>query len=277
MWTIHTVLWYHNVDHTYSTEKQDCCIGLWLAETFSTSPLKPLNWIQQNLTGSKISMSSTKFVFLGPIGKTRWPPWPIPQKGGILYSGARYVALWASCSSDWNATATNRMHPRILNWNIVIVCCSDWFHNFDSHAFWFAMISQCGPYIQHSDITMWTKQTVLWYHNVDHTYSTMISQCGPYIQLLLYHNVDHTYRTLTSQCGPYIQSSDITMWTIRIVLWYHNVDHTFTVLWYHSIDHTYRTLISQYGPYIQYSDITMWTIHTVLWFHNVDHTYKTLI
>ena len=42
-------------------------------------------------------MSSTKFVFFGPIGKTKWPPWPIRQKGGTLYSGARYVALWASC------------------------------------------------------------------------------------------------------------------------------------------------------------------------------------
>ena len=29
------------------------------------------------LTGSKISTSSTKFVFFGPIGKTRWPPWPL--------------------------------------------------------------------------------------------------------------------------------------------------------------------------------------------------------
>ena len=45
--------------------------------TFSTSPLKPLNRIQQNLTGSKISMSSTKFVFFRPIGKTRWPPRPL--------------------------------------------------------------------------------------------------------------------------------------------------------------------------------------------------------
>ena len=36
--------------------------GLWLAETFSTSPLWPLNRIQRNLTGSKISTSSTKFV-----------------------------------------------------------------------------------------------------------------------------------------------------------------------------------------------------------------------
>ena len=57
--------------------KQDGCPGLWLAETFSTSPLKLLNGIQQNLTRRKISTSSTKFVFFGPIGKTRWPPWPL--------------------------------------------------------------------------------------------------------------------------------------------------------------------------------------------------------
>ena len=45
-----------------------------LTFTFLTSPLKRLNRIQRNLTGSKISTSSTKFVFFGPIGKTRWPP-----------------------------------------------------------------------------------------------------------------------------------------------------------------------------------------------------------
>ena len=45
--------------------------------TFSTSSLKSLNGIQQNLTGSKISTPSTKFVFFGPIGKTRWRPWPL--------------------------------------------------------------------------------------------------------------------------------------------------------------------------------------------------------
>ena len=56
------------------SEKQDGRPGLWLAETFSTSPLKPLNRIQRNLTGSKISTSSIKFVFFGSIGKTRWPP-----------------------------------------------------------------------------------------------------------------------------------------------------------------------------------------------------------
>ena len=59
------------------SEKQDGCPGLWLAETFMTSSLKPLNAIQRNLTGSKISTPSTKFVFFRPIRKTRWPPWPL--------------------------------------------------------------------------------------------------------------------------------------------------------------------------------------------------------
>ena len=59
------------------SEKQDGRPGLWLAGTFATFPLKPLKGIQQNLTGSKISTSSSKFVFFGPIGKTWWPPWPL--------------------------------------------------------------------------------------------------------------------------------------------------------------------------------------------------------
>ena len=59
------------------SEKQDGRPGLWLAEAFSTSPLKLLTGIQRNLTGSKILTSSTKFVFFGLIGKTAWPPWPL--------------------------------------------------------------------------------------------------------------------------------------------------------------------------------------------------------
>ena len=59
------------------SQKQDGRPGLWLAETFSTSPLKPLNRIQRYLTGSKISVSSTNFVFFGPIRKTRWLPLPL--------------------------------------------------------------------------------------------------------------------------------------------------------------------------------------------------------
>ena len=59
------------------SEKQDGHPGLWFAEKFSTSLIKPLNGIQRNLTGSKILKSSTKFVFFGPIGKIRWPPCPL--------------------------------------------------------------------------------------------------------------------------------------------------------------------------------------------------------
>ena len=53
------------------SEKQNGRPGLWFAETFSTSALKPLNGIQRNLTGSIISTSSTEFVVFGPIGKTK--------------------------------------------------------------------------------------------------------------------------------------------------------------------------------------------------------------
>ena len=81
------------------SEKQDGRPGLWLAETFSTSPLKPLNGIQWNLTGSKISMSSSKFVFFGPIGQTRWPPWPLI--GWDIFD-------FSSETVEWNSTKLDR-------------------------------------------------------------------------------------------------------------------------------------------------------------------------
>ena len=80
-------------------EKQDGLPGLWFAETFSTSPLKPLKGIQWNLTGSKILTSSTKFVFFGPIGKTRWPPWPLI--GWDIFD-------FSSETAEWNSTKLYR-------------------------------------------------------------------------------------------------------------------------------------------------------------------------
>ena len=58
-------------------------------------------WNLKKLDRKQISTSSTKFVFFGPLSKQKCPPWLIPQKGGTLYSGARYVALWASCLRIW--------------------------------------------------------------------------------------------------------------------------------------------------------------------------------
>ena len=79
------------------SEKQDGRSGLWFADIFLTSSLKSLNGILWNLTGCKIFTSSTKFVFFRPMSKKKLLPWLISQKSGTLYSGARYVALWASC------------------------------------------------------------------------------------------------------------------------------------------------------------------------------------
>ena len=118
-------------------ENQDGRPGLWFAATFSTSPLKPLNGIQWNLTGSKISTSSTKFVFFEPIGKTRWSPWPLigwdifnfssetpeqnstkldrKQDSNVLYQVCVFRADWkikmAALASDW------LRHFRLLLWN----------------------------------------------------------------------------------------------------------------------------------------------------------------
>ena len=119
------------------SEKQDGRHGLWLAETFLTSPLKPLNRVQQNFTGSKISTSSTKFVFFGPIRKTRWPLWPLigwdifnfssetaeqnstlldrKQDLNVLYQVCVFQAdrknKMAAVASDW------LRHFRLLLWN----------------------------------------------------------------------------------------------------------------------------------------------------------------
>ena len=97
------------------SKKEDGRPGLWLAETFSTSPLKLQNRIQRNLTGSKITTSSTKFVFFRPISKQKCSPWLIPQKGGRLYSGARYMALWASC---FNAFLLEKFYIKIAFLNV---------------------------------------------------------------------------------------------------------------------------------------------------------------
>ena len=128
------------------SEKQDGCPGLWLAETFSTSPLKPLNRIQRNLTGSKISTSSTKFVFFGPIGKTRWPPWPLigwdifdfsavtaernstkldkKQDLNVLYQVCVFRVdrknKMAALASDW------LRHFRLLRWNCLMEFNETW-------------------------------------------------------------------------------------------------------------------------------------------------------
>ena len=111
--------------------KQDGRPCLWLAETFSTSPLKPLNGIQRNLTGCKISTSSTKFVFFGLIGKTRWPPWSLI---------GWYIFNFSSETSKQNSTKLDRKQDIIVLYQVCVfradrenkMAClaSDWLRHF---------------------------------------------------------------------------------------------------------------------------------------------------
>ena len=113
------------------SEKQDGRPGLWLAETFSTSPLQMLNEIQRNLTGSKILMPSTKFVFFGPIRKTRWPPWPLI--GWDIFD-------FSSATTEWNSTKLDRKRDlnalyqvcvfRADRKNKMAALASDWLRHF---------------------------------------------------------------------------------------------------------------------------------------------------
>ena len=92
------------------SEKQDGRPGLWLAETFSTSPLKPMNGIQRNLTGSKISTPSTKFVFLEPIRKTRWPPWPLIGWDIFDFFSENH---WTEFNETWQEARSPRPLPSL--------------------------------------------------------------------------------------------------------------------------------------------------------------------
>ena len=122
------------------SEKQDGRHGLWLVETFSTFPLKPLNGIQRNLTGSKISTSSTKFVFFGPIGKTRWPPWPL-----IVWD----ISDFSSETAEWNSTKLDRKQDLNVLYQ-VCVFRADWKNK---------MAALASDWLRHFRLLLWNRWT----------------------------------------------------------------------------------------------------------------------
>ena len=99
--------------------------------TFSTSPLKPLKGIQRNLTKSKNSTSSTTFMFLGSIGKTRWPPWPLIGWGIFDFS---------SETAEQNSTKLDRKQDLNVIYQVCVfradrkskmaALASDWLRHF---------------------------------------------------------------------------------------------------------------------------------------------------
>ena len=79
------------------SENNDGRPNIWLANTFSTSPLKPLIGIQWNFTGNMISTSASKLEFLDRAGNKDGHPGQPINKGGTLYSdgNSRWLSdLW---------------------------------------------------------------------------------------------------------------------------------------------------------------------------------------
>ena len=99
---------------TGRSEKQDGCPGLWLAEKFSTSPLKLLIGIQRNLTGSKISTSSTKFVFFRAVQKKNWPP----RSYWLRHFQIFFWNCWTELNKTWHEARSQRPLPSL--------CFGDW-------------------------------------------------------------------------------------------------------------------------------------------------------
>ena len=116
------------------SEKQDGRPGLWLADAFLTSPLKLLNGIHGNLTGSKISTSSTKFVISGRSKKINkmaalasdwlrhfrrllWKHWNLTGRK-ISTSSTKFVFVWANRKNKTAVPAYDwlRDFPLLL-WN----------------------------------------------------------------------------------------------------------------------------------------------------------------
>ena len=85
-----------------------------LPRHFSTSPPWPLNKIQRNLTGSKISMSSTNFVLFVPIKKR--PPWPLV--GWDIFDSSSVTAEKNSTKLDRKQNLNVLYQVRVirLNW-----------------------------------------------------------------------------------------------------------------------------------------------------------------
>ena len=84
------------------SEIRDGRLGLWLVEKFSTTSLHSLNGIQWNLAGSKISTSSTKFVFFGSIENPRWQSWPLIYRQLRLHASAERDSTKLDNKQDLN-------------------------------------------------------------------------------------------------------------------------------------------------------------------------------
>ena len=72
--------------------------------------LKPLNRIWRNVTGSKNSMSTTKIVFFGPAGKTRW----LMGRDILEFFSETAEQIEKTFAETWQEAGTRGPHPSVL-------------------------------------------------------------------------------------------------------------------------------------------------------------------
>ena len=94
-------------------------------------------------------------IFSGLIRKTRWPPWPIRQKGGTLYSGARYKALLGPLLSPSFAKAGDiKTHSSVR----LSVCHKNWLISSEvlmiEHWYLACMILVTSPFYWYHAVTL---------------------------------------------------------------------------------------------------------------------------
>ena len=92
------------------------------------------------MTGSKISTPSTKFVFFGPIGKTRWPPRPLI--GWDIFD-------FSSETAKWNSTKLDRKQDLNVLYQV-------WFFRADRKN---KMAAQASDWLRHFRLLLWNRWT----------------------------------------------------------------------------------------------------------------------
>ena len=79
----------------------------WLKH-FSASSSQPLNWFWRNLTGSKSSIPSIKFVFFMPIENPRLPPWPLIGWNIFWPSLQLLNGFWRNLTGNKSSTSSTK-------------------------------------------------------------------------------------------------------------------------------------------------------------------------
>ena len=113
------------------SEKQDGRPGLWLAEIFSTSPLKPITEFNETWQEARSQTPLPSLCFFGLIGKTRWPPWPLIGWDIFDFSSKTAEQNWMKLDRKQDLNVLHQVCVFRDDWkNKMAAIASDWLRHF---------------------------------------------------------------------------------------------------------------------------------------------------